>query len=192
MGRIVISENVTLDGVVQDPTGEDGFDRGGWWGQIEDDDNRAWAEVTARGAMEAAALLLGRRTYAWLAARFPARTGAWADRLNTMPKYVVSSTLTDPEWPNSTVLNGDAVEEVTKLKDRVDGDIVVNASAQLVATLVEHDLADELRLFVFPFVLGDGERLFAKTSEAKRMRLVATTAVGRELVLLTYERGHDA
>jgi dihydrofolate reductase len=192
MGRIVISENVTLDGVVQDPTGEDGFDRGGWWGRIGDDDNQAWAEITARGAMEAEALLLGRRTYAWLAARFPARTGAWADRLNTMPKYVVSSTLTEPRWTNSTVLDGDVVEEITRLKERLDGDIVVNASAQLVATLIEHDLADELRLFVFPFVLGDGERLFAKTSEAKPMRLVATTPVGRGLVLLTYERGQDA
>ena len=165
MGKIVISENVTLDGVIQDPTGEEGFGRGGWFGQIGDEDREAWAKVELDEALGAEALLLGRRSYEYFAARWPSRSGEWADRLNSLPKYVVSSTLEDPDWNNSTVLKGDVVNEVSKLKQEVDGDIVVYASCQLVHTLIEHDLVDELRLMIFPFVLGAGERLFGETSD---------------------------
>ncbi len=187
MGKIVISENVTIDGVIQDPTGDDGFAHGGWFNEIGDDARQGWAEVETGEALRAEALLLGRRTYEYLAARWPSRTGAWADRLNSMPKYVVSSTLVDPEWTNSTVLTGDVLNEVTKLKDRLDGEIVVNGSGQLARTLIEHHLVDELRLMVYPFVIGSGERLFPATSDPTAMRLVDTRTVGNGLALVTYD-----
>jgi dihydrofolate reductase len=192
MGRIVISENVSLDGVVQDPTGEEGFRHGGWVIQIGDKDREAWAEVGLEEALGSEAMLLGRRSYEFLAARWPSRTGEWADRLNSLPKYVVSSTLEDPEWNNSTVLNGDVVNEVSKLKQELDGEIVVAASGQLVRTLMEHDLVDELRLMLYPVVLGAGERLFGETSDKRPMRLVDTKTIGDGLALLTYERVRDA
>src|SRR2546421_2706596 len=144
MGKIVVSENVSLDGVVQDPTGEEGFRHGGWFDQFGD--REAWAKVEFDEALGAAALLLGRRSYEYFAARWPSRSGDWADRLNSLPKYVVSSSLADPDWTNSTVLKGEAVDEVSKLKRQLDGEIVVYASRQLVRTLMEHDLVDELRL----------------------------------------------
>ena len=159
MGRIVVSENVTLDGVVQDPTGEEGFSRGGWFGRIGDEDREAWAQVEMGEALGAEALLLGRRTYAFFAARWPSRSGEWAARLNSLPKYVVSSTLVDPAWTNTTVLT-DVVAEVSKLKQNITGEIAVYASFQLVHTLLGHDLVDELRLMAYPFVLGAGRRLF--------------------------------
>jgi dihydrofolate reductase len=187
MGKIVISENVTIDGVVQDPTGDDGFTRGGWFNEIGDEDRQGWAAVETGEALRAEALLLGRRTYEYLAARWPQRTGVWADRLNSMPKYVVSSTLVDPAWTGSSVLTGDVVNEVTKLKERLDGEIVVNGSGQLAHTLIEHHLVDELRLMVYPFVLGSGERLFPETSEKTAMRLVDTKVVGQSLALVTYD-----
>ena len=192
MGKIVISENVSLDGVVQDPTGEEGFRHGGWFAQVGDRDREAWAKVGFDEALRAEALLLGRRSYEFLAARWPSRSGPWADRLNSLPKYVVSSTLEDPDWNNSTVLNGDAVTEVSKLKQELGGEIVVVASRQLVRTLMEHDLVDELRLMVYPFVLGAGERLFGETSDKKPMRLVETRTLGDGLALLTYELIRDA
>ena len=192
MGKIVISENVSLDGVIQDPTGEEGFRFGGWFGQIGDKDREAWAQVELDEAVGTEALLLGRRSYEWFAARWASRSGVWADRLNSLPKYVVSSTLEDPDWNNSTVLKGDVVNEVSKLKRRVNGDIVVYASGQLVHTLIEHDLADELRLMIYPFVLGAGERLFGETSDKKPMRLVDTRTVGDGLALLTYQPVRDA
>src|ERR671922_1117720 len=164
MGKVVISENVTLDGVVQDPAGAEGFERGGWVGRIGERDREEAAKVLTDETLGAEAELYGRRTYEFLAARWPSRSGALADRLNSMPKYVVSSTLENPEWSNSTVLAGDAVEEVSKLKRELDGEIVVPASIQLVRTLLEHDLVDELRLLVYPVVLGAGERLFGETS----------------------------
>jgi dihydrofolate reductase len=142
-------------------------------------------------AMGAEAMLLGRRSDAWFAARWLSRTGEWADRLNGLPKYVVSSSLAEPKWSNVTVLRGDMVKEVSKLKQEVDGDIVVNASIQLVHTLMEHDLVDELRLFVYPVVLGSGERLFGETSDMKAMRLVSTRTVGDNLSFLVYERVRD-
>jgi len=186
MGKIVISENVSLDGVVQDPTGEEGFRHGGWFAQVGDKDREEWAEVGLHEALDADALL-GRRSYEFFAERWPSRRGEWADRLNSMPKYVVSSTLEDPDWINSTVLKGDVVKEVSKLKQELDGDIVVYASRQLVRTLMEHDLADELRLMVYPVVLGGGDRLFGKTSDKKPMRLLNTRTVGNGLAFLTYE-----
>jgi dihydrofolate reductase len=187
MGKIVVSENVTLDGVVQDPTGDEGFKHGGWFLEIGDTDREGWAKLGLDEALGAEAFLLGRRSYEYLAARWPSRTGEWADRLNSMPKYVVSSTLEDPEWNNSTVLTGDVVDAVSKLKQELDGEIVVAGSRSLVHTLMEHDLVDELRLVVYPFVLGDGERLFGETSDKKTLRLRDSRTIGHGLVLLTYE-----
>jgi dihydrofolate reductase len=192
MGRIIVSENVSLDGVVQDPTGEEGFRHGGWFNQMGDKDREQWAKAGLEEALGAQALLLGRRSDAWLAARWLSRTGEWADRLNSMPKYVVSSTLQEPKWTNSTVLRGDVVNEVPKLKQELDGDIVVPASIQLVHTLIEHDLVDELRLMIYPVVLGAGERLFGQTSDKQPMRLVHTQTVGDSLAFLTYQRVRDA
>src|SRR5580700_10623041 len=149
MGKIIVSENVSLDGVVQDPTGEEGFRLGGWF-RIGDKDREAWAKVLLDEALGTEALLLGRRSDEWFAARWLSRSGEWADRLNSLPKYVVSSTLQEPKWSNSTVLNGDVVSEVSKLKQELAGDIVVYASYQLGRTLIEHDLVDELRPFVYP------------------------------------------
>jgi dihydrofolate reductase len=192
MGMLVISENVSLDGVVQDPTGEEGFRRGGWFGQIPDKDREAWGNVGLHEALDAEALLLGRGSYEFFAARWPSRSGEWADRLNSMPKYVVSSTLVDPDWHNSTVLTGDVVNEISKLKQDLAGEIVVYASRQLVRTLMEHDLVDELRLMVYPVVLGAGERLFGEMSDKKSMRLVDTRTVGDGLAYLSYRAVRDA
>jgi dihydrofolate reductase len=193
MGKIVISENVSLDGVVQDPRGEEGLGRGDWFAWIGDKDREGWAQTLLAEALGAEALLLGRRSYEYFAARFPSRTGTWADRLNSMPKYVVSATLEDPDaWNNSTVLKGDAVGAVSALRQEVTGEIVVYASGRLVHTLIEHDLVDELRLMTYPFVVGAGERLFGETSGVKPMRLVTTRTVGDSLALITYEPVRDA
>jgi dihydrofolate reductase len=187
MGKIIISTNVSLDGVVQDPDGMEGFGRGGWFGRSVGGDYGEWAKVEYAEALRAAALLLGRRTEEWFGTRWVSRPGEWADRLNSVPKYVVSSTLQDPAWTNVTVLKGDVIEEVTRLKQELDGDIVVYASYQLGRTLLEHDLVDELRLFVFPVVVGAGERLFGETSGEKPFRLVGSRTVGDGLVSVTYE-----
>jgi dihydrofolate reductase len=192
MGKIVISTNVSLDGVVQDPDGAEGFRLGGWFSQFGGKDLEPWAKVEFEEALGAEALLLGRRSDEWFAARWSSRPGEWADRLNSLPKYIVSSTLEHPRWNNSTVLKGDVVTEVSRLKQELDGDIVVYASYQLGRTLIEHDLVDELRLFVFPVVLGAGERLFGETSDKKAMRLVGIRAVGDGLVFVTYELIREA
>ncbi len=192
MGKIVISENVSLDGVVQDPTGEEGFRHGGWFGQVGDKDREEWAKVELEEALGAEALLLGRRSDEYFGPRWTGRSGEWADRLNSLPKYVVSSTLVNPEWSNSTVLTGDVVNEVSKLKQELDGEIVVYASRQLVHALMEHDLVDELRLMIYPFVLGAGERLFGETSDKKSIRPRDARTVGDSLVYLTYEVVRDA
>ena len=192
MGKIVISTNVSFDGVVQDPDGLEGFRLGGWFGQFGGKDLEEWAKVEYEEALGTEALLLGRRSDEWFAARWLPKSGEWADRLNGLPKYVVSSTLQEPKWSNSTVLTGDVVSEVSKLKQELDGDIVVYASYQLGRTLIEHDLVDELRLFVYPVVLGAGERLFGETSDQKPLRLVDTKTVGDGLVFLTYEFVRDA
>jgi dihydrofolate reductase len=197
MGRIIVSENVSLDGVVQDPTGEEGFRHGGWFLEMGDKDREEWAKVELEEALGAEALLLGRRSDEWFAVRWLSRSGEWADRLNSLPKYVVSSTLEEPKWSNLTVskgavLKGDVVTQVSKLKQELAGDIVVYASTPLVHTLIEHDLVDELRLFVFPVVLGAGERLFSETSNKKPIRLVDSRTVGDGLAFLTYEIARDA
>ena len=192
MGKIVVSENVSLDGVTQDPTGEEGFRHGGWFGRIGDKDREAWAKMELDEALGAEALLLGRRSDEWFATRWLSRSGDWADRLNSLPKYVVSSTPEEPSWANATVLTGDVADEVSKLKQELDGDIVVYASTQLVRTLMEHDLVDELRLTVYPVVLGAGERLFGETSDSRPLRLVSTQTVGDGLAFLTYERARNA
>ena len=193
MGRIVISENVSLDGVIQDPSGDEGFKFGGWFAQMSDTDREEWAKVEFAEALDAAAWLIGRGTYAWFAERWGARPGEWADRLRSLPKFIVSSTLEDPTgWANSTVLKGDVVEEVSKLKQNVDGDILVYASGPLVQTLMEHDLFDELRLMTHPFVLGAGERLFRETSDRKPLRRAGLRAIGDNLALFTYQPIREA
>jgi dihydrofolate reductase len=193
MGRIVISENVSLDGVIQDPTGDEGFKFGGWFDQMSDRDREEWAKVEFQEALDAAAWLVGRGSYAWFAERWASRSGEWADRLRSLPKYIVSSTLDNPtEWTNSTVLNGDVIEEVSKLRRNVAGDTLVYASAPLVQTLMENDLIDELRLMTHPFVLGTGERLFRETSDSKPMRRVGIRTIGDGLALLTYQPVRDS
>jgi dihydrofolate reductase len=191
MGKIVVSENVTLDGVVQDPAGAEGFERGGWVGRIGERGREDAAKVLLDEALGAEAQLFGRRTYEFLAARWPSRSGAFADRFNEMPKYVVSSTLEDPEWNNTTVLKGDAVDAVSKLKEKLDGEIVIAGSIRLVRTLMENDLVDELRLMIYPVVLGAGERLFGETSDQSLVRLVETRTVD-DLAYLTYEVVREA
>ena len=186
MARIVVSENVSLDGVVQDPTGEEGFARGGWFVEVGEEDHQAWAEVELEEALGAEALLLGRGSDAFFGSRWPGRSGAFADRLNGLPKYVVSSTLDEPAWGPATILSGDVPAAVARLKQDLDGDIVVYASAPLVRTLLKHDLVDELRLMVYPVVLGAGERLFAETTVRKPMRLLGVRTVGDGLAYLTY------
>jgi dihydrofolate reductase len=190
MGKIVVSDNVSLDGVIQDPAGDEGFRVGGWVGQIKD--REELNRLTLDEALGTEALLLGRRSYEWFAARWRSRSGELADRINSLPKYVVSSTLEDPDWSNSTVLKGDVLNEVSKLKQELNGEMVVWASFQLVRTLLEHDLVDELRLKVYPVVLGAGERLFGETSDKKPMRLVGTQTVDGDIAFLTYERVRDA
>ena len=185
MGRIVVTEFVSLDGVMEAPGGGEDFKHAGWTFEIargEEGDKFKLDE-----ALEAEALLLGRKTYEGFAAAWPSVEGEFADKFNSMPKYVVSATLDGVEWNNSTVLDGDVVEEVSKLKQELGGDIVVHGSAQLVQTLVEHDLVDELRLMVFPVVLGGGKRLFGDTSDKKRLRLAESKTVGDGVTILIYE-----
>jgi dihydrofolate reductase len=185
MGRIVVTEFVSLDGVIEDPGGSEDFKYGGWSFEIERGDEGDRFKLDE--AMNSDALLLGRKTYEGFAAAWPSRDGEFADKFNNMPKYVVSSTLKDPEWTNSTVLDGDLADEVSKLRDEVDGDIVVHGSAQLVQGLVDNGLVDELRLMVFPVVLGAGKRLFGETSDKQRLRLSDSKTVGDGVQILTYE-----
>ena len=192
MGKIVISTNASLDGVVQDPDGKEGFRLGGWFTQFGGKDLEPWARVFFEEALGTDALLLGRTTDEWFAERWLSRDDEWAIRLNGLPKFVVSSTIERPRWGNGTVLKGDVVDEVSKLKQDVDGEIVVYASYQLARTLIDNDLVDELRLVVFPVVLGAGARLFGETGDQKPMRLVGTTTIGDGLTRLTYELGHAA
>ena len=187
MGRIVITEFVSLDGVIEAPGGGEDFKYGGWTFEIDrgDEGNAFKLEET----MASEALLLGRTTYEGFAAAWPERDGEFADKFNTMPKYVVSSTLKDPEWANTTVLDGDLAEGVAKVKAAHDGDVVVHGSASLAQALVENDLVDALHLMVFPVVLGEGKRLFGPTSDKKRLRLTGSRSVGDGVLILTYERG---
>jgi dihydrofolate reductase len=192
MGKIIVSENVTLDGVIQDPAGDEGFRHGGWVGRIGAQGREEAARVAVDEALSTEAMLLGRRSYEFLAARWPSRTGALADRLNSKPKYVVSSTLQDPDWNNTTVLNGDVMNEVSTLKRQVAGNIIIAASIQLVRTLMEHDLVDELWLMIYPVVLGAGERLFGETSDKTSLRLIDACTVDNDLVYVTYRAVRDA
>jgi dihydrofolate reductase len=185
MGRIVVTEFVSLDGVMEDPGGAEDFKYGGWTFEIERGEEGDKFKLNE--AMDADALLLGRKTYEGFAEAWPSREGEFADKFNNMPKYVVSSTLKDPDWNNSTVLDGDLAEEVSKLREQVDGDIVVHGSAQLVQALVEDGLVDELRLMVFPVVLGAGKRLFGETSDKRRLRLSDSKTVGDGVSILIYE-----
>jgi len=187
MAKIVISTNSSLDGVIQDPDGGEGYELGGWFGEFGGEDLEQWAQLEFEEALRTDALLLGRRSDEWFASRWSSRPGEWADRLNSLPKYVVSSTLSHARWTNATVLKGDVVDEVSKLKQDLDGEIVVYASYQLGRTLLEHGLVDELRLVIFPVVLGAGERLFGQTGDKKRLRLVDRRTIGDGLVFLSYE-----
>jgi dihydrofolate reductase len=194
MGKIVMSgpQNVSLDGVVQDPDGKEDFRLGGWFVEFGGKDLEEWNKVALAEALGAEAWLLGRRSYEFFGVRWRPRSGELADRINSMPKYVVSSTLEGPKWNNSTVLTGDVVTEVSKLKQQLDGEIVVPASYQLARTLIEHDLVDELRLVVFPVVLGAGERLFGETGDTTPLRLLDARTIGDGLVYVTYEIVREA
>jgi dihydrofolate reductase len=185
MGRIVVTEFVSLDGVVEAPGGGEGFKYDGW--QLEIERGEEGDQFKLDETMSTEALLLGRVTYEGFAAAWPSRTGEFADKFNSMPKYVVSSTLESPEWSNTTVLAGDVAEEVAKLKGALDGDIVVHGSPRLVQALIDRDLVDELRLMVFPVVLGTGKRLFDGTSDKKPLRLVSSKIVGDGVAILVYE-----
>ena len=186
MGKLVVTQFVSLDGVMESPGGED-FKYPGWSFEFErgEDGNQFKLEET----LETEALLIGRVTYESFAGAWPKREGEFADKFNTMPKYVVSSTLEDPEWNNTTVLKGDVVEEATKLKEQIGGIVQTPGSLRLVHTLLEHDLVDELHLMVFPVILGTGRRLFAETTDKTDWRLTEAKPVGPDGVLvLVYER----
>jgi dihydrofolate reductase len=190
MGTLVLSENMSLDGVIEDPTGAEGLNIGGWF--WETDRGEDGERFTLAKTLEADALLMGRRTYELFAAIWPSRAGELADKMNIMPKYIVSSTIENPVWNNSTVLTGDAVEKVSKLKQELDGEILVLGSPRLARTLIEHDLVDELRLMIYPVVLGAGARLFGETGGKKPIRLVDMRTVGDGIAILTYEPRPEA
>jgi dihydrofolate reductase len=185
VGRIIVTEFVSLDGVMEDPGGSEDFKYGGWSFEFSrgDEGDKFKLDET----FDSAALLLGRATYEGFAEAWPSRDGEFADRFNSMPKYVVSSTLKNPEWTNTTVLDGDVKQAVAKVRDEVDGNIVVHGSAQLAQTLLEQDLVDEVRLMVFPVVLGAGKRIFGETSDKKPLRLTDSKIVGDGVAILIYE-----
>jgi dihydrofolate reductase len=184
MSRIVVSQFVSVDGVIEDPVGMEELGRGDWTRASSGPEG---GKYKVDEIMDAAAMLFGRRTYESYASAWPGRDGEYADKLNGMPKYVVSSTLSDPEWSNTTVLQGDAASAVRELKEQVDGDILVQGSAQLTYTLMEHDLVDEWRLMIFPIVVGAGKRFFDDPGKAVDLRLVESRAVGEGVAILTYE-----
>ena len=183
MGRIVVTEFVSLDGVIEDPGGAEDFEHGGWSFEFSRGDEGDKFKLDE--ALGADALLLGRRTYEGFAAAWPSRSGEFADKFNQMPKYVVSSTLSDPDWTNSTVLDG--LDGVPGLRDEHDGDVVVHGSGQLVQSLLERDLVDELRLMVFPVVLGQGKRLFGATAGKKPLKLTESRTVGDGVSIQVYQ-----
>jgi dihydrofolate reductase len=190
MGKVVVSQFISLDGVVEDPGAAEEFERGGWAFRFDrgpEGDKFKLDEV-----MASEALLLGRLTYEGFAKAWPSRSGDFADKFNGMPKYVVSTTLKDPGWNNSTVIDGDVAEAVAELKRDVDGDILVNGSVQLVRTLMDHDLVDEYRLMVFPTILGAGKRLFGETSDAAALRLVDAKPAGETFILIYEPTAKDA
>jgi len=186
MAQIIVTEFVSLDGVMEDPGGAEDFEYGGWTFEIDrgEEGNAFKLDET----MESDALLLGRVTYEGFAAAWPSREGEFADKFNSMPKYVVSTTLRSPEWQNTTVIDGDVADGVSRLRREQDGNVVVHGSARLVQTLLEHDLLDELRLMVFPVVLGKGKRLFGDTSAKKPLQLAESRTVGDGVAILVYRR----
>jgi dihydrofolate reductase len=186
VGTIIVSDNLSIDGVFEDPAGDEGFERGGWVGAIKD--RPELGQLALDDALGADAFLMGRRTYEWFASRWPSRTGPLADRLNELPKYVISSTLQRPAWNNTVILNGALLDAVSDLKRRVDRDIVLTGSSQIAQDLLEQDLVDELRLKVFPVVLGAGRSLFGGTSSMKRMRLVDARCIDGDTAYLLYQR----
>ena len=185
MARIIVTEFVSLDNVFEDPGGSEGFEYGGWTFDFPGEDRYAFKFEETN---ETDALLLGRVTYEGFAAAWPSREGEFADLFNGLPKYVVSSSLKDPEWTGTTVLSGDFVEDVRRVRDEVDGDVVVHGSAQLAQALIANDLVDELRLMVFPVVLGAGKRLFGDAGEKKALRLTDAKPVGDGVLILVYAR----
>ncbi len=189
MGKIVVTEFVSLDGVMEDPGGAEGYKYGGWTFEISrgEEGDRFKLDET----MASEALLLGRVTYEGFAAAWPSREGEFADKFNTMRKYVVSSTLDQPDWSNTHVLKGDLREEVEAIKRAHEGDVVVHGSAQLAQALLERDLVDELRLMVFPVVLGEGKRLFGDTKGKKPLHLVDSRTVGDGVAILIYRPAGD-
>src|SRR5438876_3344825 len=189
MGKIVVTEFISLDGVIEAPGGGESFKHGGWSFKFNRGDEGDKFKLDETRSSEA--LLLGRVTYEGFAAAWPSRDGEFADKFNSMPKYVVSSTLTKPSWNNSTVLKGDVADQVAKLKHRQDGDILVHGSAMLVQALLQNDLVDELRLMVFPVVLGGGKRLFGETGDMKTLRLVDSKVVGDGVAIFTYEPARE-
>ncbi len=187
MGRIVVTEYISVDGIVEAPSGTESFERVGWtdgFSRGPEGDQFKWEETRTSDA-----LLLGRVTYDGFAAVWPTFEGEFADKFNSMPKYVISSTLEAPEWNNTTVLRGDVVDEVSKLREMYEGDIVVHGSPQLAQTLIEHDLVDAIHLQVYPIIVGAGKRLFADTSTTKRMNLTEAKTVGDGVQILIYEKG---
>ena len=186
MGKLVVSQFVTVDGVMEDPGGSESFKHGGWSFEISSGDDGTQFKVDE--TMGSDAMLLGRVTYEGFAEAWPGRDGEFADRFNAMPKYVVSSTLRDPEWTNTTVLDGDLPSAVAAIHDRHEGDVVVHGSARLVQGLLDADLVDEMRLMVYPVVLGGGKRLFGETSDKKPLRLTDSKIVGDGVAILVYGR----
>ena len=184
MGRVVVTEFLTLDGVMEDPGGAEGFEHGGW--AFKFDRGAEGDRFKSDELANSEAHLLGRRTYEGFARAWPEREGEFADRINSMPKYVVSSTLKDPTWNNTSVLDGELAAAVGQLKDRVEGDILVAGSNQLVHGLLAEDLVDELRLMVFPVVLGSGKRLFPDAEKAASFHLADCTVVGDGVLTLVY------
>ena len=186
MGRIVVTEFISLDGVLEDPGGAEDYEHGGWTFQFDagpEFEKFKYEELQASDAQ-----LLGRITYDGFAKAWPSIEGEFGDKMNSMPKYVVSTTVEHPEWNNTTVIRGDIADEVRKLKDQYERDILIAGSARLVQSLIEQDLVDELRLMVFPILLGTGKRLFGDTSDVKRLQLAETKPLGDGVTILTYRR----
>ena len=189
MGRIVVTEYISLDGVIEAPGGGEDYRHAGWTFEISRGAEGDQFKIDE--TLDSDALLLGRITYEGFAAAWPTMKNEISDKFNSMPKFVVSTTLERADWTNSTVLTGDVVEAVSKLRRDFDGDIVVHGSARLVQTLIKHDLVDELRLMVFPVLLGSGKRLFAELSDKTRLRLVDSKTVGDGIVILTFQPTDD-
>lgn len=191
MGKIIVATNMTLDGVIQDPTGDEDFELGGWFEDMSETDRAAWAKLETEEALAASALVFGARSYEWFARRWGGRAGAWGEQLQRLPKYVVSSGPIKTKWGPVTVLSGEPASDLKTVKEQVEGDILVYGSGQLLGTLFDNDLVDELRLFVFPTALGTGRRLFQDITSHQRLEQVLATSVGDGLLQLVYRAGRS-